>query len=143
MGYPAVIVDIDGTVANNAHRIRLIPDWDAYNAQMHKDTPIEATCKVVRTLAWHYKILMFTGRPVKFSGVTEKWLRANDLPYDELRMRRPDDRRADWVVKREWLERVRFDGRFGPFLAIEDRAQVVAMWRAAGLVCFQVAEGDY
>ena len=57
-------------------------------------------------------------------------------------MRDDDDRRADDIVKRELLARMR-DGRFNPELAIDDRRRVVDMWRSEGLVCAQVAEGDF
>jgi hypothetical protein len=57
-------------------------------------------------------------------------------------MRSDKDRRADDIVKRELLARMRAD-QFNPALAIDDRRRVVDMWRAEGLVCAQVAEGDF
>ncbi|HYI06303.1 MAG TPA: hypothetical protein VD858_15525 [Reyranella sp.] len=51
-------------------------------------------------------------------------------------------RRADVIVKRERLARMRADG-FSPELAIDDRRRVVDMWRSEGLVCAQVAEGEF
>jgi len=51
-------------------------------------------------------------------------------------------RRADDIVKRERLARRRAD-RFSPELAIDDRRRVVDMWRSEGLVCAQVAEGEF
>jgi hypothetical protein len=57
-------------------------------------------------------------------------------------MRADRDRRADDVVKRELLARMRADA-FEPQLAIDDRRRVVEMWRAEGLICAQVAEGDF
>jgi hypothetical protein len=56
-------------------------------------------------------------------------------------MRKNDDFRPDHEVKREILndhinkDRVR--------LVIEDRASVVKMWRQEGLVCWQVADGEF
>jgi hypothetical protein len=57
-------------------------------------------------------------------------------------MRDDNDRRADDIVKRELLGRMRAD-RFNPQLAIDDRRRVVDMWRSEGLVCAQVAEGNF
>ena len=57
-------------------------------------------------------------------------------------MRGDNDRRADDIVERERLARMRAD-RFNPELAIDDRRRVVDMWRSEGLVCAQVAEGDF
>jgi hypothetical protein len=45
-------------------------------------------------------------------------------------------------VKRELLARIRSDG-FDPAVAIDDRQRVVQMWRREGLVCAQVAEGNF
>jgi hypothetical protein len=57
-------------------------------------------------------------------------------------MRGDADRRADDIVKRELLQRMHND-RFDPALTIGDRRRVVDMWRSEGLVCAQVAEGDF
>ena len=53
-----------------------------------------------------------------------------------------NDRRADDIVKGELLARMRAD-HFKPGLAIDDRRRVVDMWRSEGIVCAQVAEGDF
>jgi hypothetical protein len=56
-------------------------------------------------------------------------------------MRAEGDTRRDSVVKRELLDRI---GEFYDVqAAIDDRQQVVDMWRAAGLLCLQVAPGDF
>lgn len=57
-------------------------------------------------------------------------------------MRGDSDRRADDIVKRELLARMRADN-FDPASAIDDRRRVVEMWRSEGLICAQVAEGDF
>lgn len=54
---------------------------------------------------------------------------------------RPADKRRDSLVKRGLLEEI------GQLYAVrgvlDDRNQVVEMWRAAGLTCLQVADGDF
>lgn len=45
-------------------------------------------------------------------------------------------------MKREAIERLRANG-WDPVLAIEDRRQVVDMYRAEGLICLQCAEGNF
>ena len=57
-------------------------------------------------------------------------------------MREDDDFRSDDVLKSEFLDTMRKDG-FDPSVAFDDRQQVVDMWRARGLTCIQVAEGDF
>ncbi len=54
-------------------------------------------------------------------------------------MRRDKDNRKDSLVKEElYLEHVA--GNYEVAFVVDDRNQVVAMWRSLGLSCFQVAE---
>lgn len=57
---------------------------------------------------------------------------------------RPDDRRydPDWVIKQEMLDRMNETGH-NVRVAVDDRNQVVEMWRRNGVTCFQVADGDF
>ena len=73
-----------------------------------------------------------------------------DLPsrsavlVDELWMRAEGDHRHDTDLKEEWLKSDAFCGNRAPVdLVFEDRARVVAMWRRNGIVCHQVAPGDF
>ena len=59
-----------------------------------------------------------------------------------MRMRPDDSRIKDYDLKEGWLEEVRLEGGFVTAV-FEDRRQVVDMWRANGVTCYQVAEGDY
>lgn len=154
----AIICDIDGTIADCRHRLRhVLPgakrDWDKFFAEMSADTVIEP----VRDLVWQavaqgdwetIALVFSTGRPENYRQETESWLRAagfhvggESLPYQRLYMRPSGDTRADHVVKREMLDRIRADG-YDPFIVIDDRPSVVAMWREAGLVCLQAAPGE-
>lgn len=156
-GYPAIIVDIDGTLADNNHRLHWIkrafledgnydtefPDWDKYNNLMGLDTPIEPTCELVRTLAWHYKIILMTGRPETHLRETMDWLLANQIPHVALYMRPDADHTNDWELKEHWLSIVRAGGRYNVIAAIEDRQRVVDMWRKNDVLCLQCAKGDY
>lgn len=57
-------------------------------------------------------------------------------------MRADGDHQDDQHLKRRLLARIRADG-FDPVLAIDDRRRVVEMWRAEGLICAQVADGNF
>jgi len=57
-------------------------------------------------------------------------------------MRPDDDRRPDDEIKAEILGRMRETG-LQPLMAFDDRDKVVAMWRANGVPCAQVAEGAF
>lgn len=83
-----------------------------------------------------------TGRPESTRRDTEEWLKRQGLPTGPIAMRVDGDHRPDYSVKREAIERLRANG-WDPVLAIEDRRQVVDMYRAEGLICLQCAEGNF
>jgi hypothetical protein len=73
-----------------------------------------------------------------------EWLFDNAcLSEDEytLLMRKDGDFRADHIVKQEILDKHIDKERV--LFVLDDRQQVVDMWRRNGLVCFQVAEGNF
>jgi phosphoglycolate phosphatase-like HAD superfamily hydrolase len=139
-----VIFDIDGTLADNSHRQYHLHgpkrDWDAFYVAMSDDAPIQPIIDLANQLAGDYHIVLCTGRPSNYYEVTERWLYDHDVPRSALYMRAEGDHRDDTVVKREMLAKLRADG-FDPLLVVDDRAKVVAMWRAEGLTCLQCAEG--
>jgi predicted kinase len=135
---PAVLVDIDGTVA-------LLNGRSPYDmSRVGEDAPNEAVIAAVRAMhAAGNAVVYCTGRNEWCRPATEAWLdRHVGVPYAGLFMRRDRDTRRDAVVKAEMFasairDRWRIVGVF------DDRQQVVRMWRALGLTVFQVAEGDF
>lgn len=145
-----VIVDIDGTLSDPTHRLHFIKtkpkDWPAFFDACKNDAPNTWVVNMVQSLITaRNRIILCSGRPERVREPTTQWLQrfvyaqSDKLP---LYMRKDDDFREDSVIKREMLQRMRNDG-YKPVLAIEDRSQVVKMWRAEGLTCAQVAEGDF
>lgn len=144
-----IIVDIDGTLADCTHRLHHIQkqpkDWDAFFAATAGDTPILPVLEIVDGLArMEHRIIFCSGRPERTREATEKWLflMLDYASIDRLYMRPDDNHSDDDTLKRWLLEKIRADG-FNPVLAIEDRKRVVEMWRSEGLICAQVAEGDF
>jgi len=135
---PAVLVDIDGTVA-------VIGDRGPYDwHRVGEDTPNEAVIEAVRAMhAAGNAIVFCTGRDEYSRDQTEAWL---DLfvgvPYEGLFMRPWGDGRRDSIVKQEIFES-RIRDRWRIVGVFDDRQHVVRMWRSLGLTVFQVAEGDY
>jgi len=58
-------------------------------------------------------------------------------------MRANDDYRPDHEVKLDLLTQMREEDCRDPEMAIDDRKCVVDMWRANGVRCLQVCEGDF
>ena len=135
----AIIVDIDGTVALKGTR-------DPYDeSRVSEDQPNPP----VVDLVWDqyrdgYEILFCSGRSDNCRKETLDWLRETfDLPSDpKLFMRKAGDTRKDSIVKYELFnENIRDNYRVK--YVLDDRNQVVEMWRALGLTCLQVAPGDF
>lgn len=144
------VVDIDGTIADIGHRIHFIngvngekKEWTRFFNAMNEDSPIRPICALVGALASKYKIVYLTGRPSSHRGDTVSWLTNHCLPTGTLIMRKVGDHRPDYMVKKELYETqvIPFVGRAS--LVIEDRDQVVEMWRGLGLTCLQPRRGDY
>lgn len=135
-----VIVDIDGTLAHLGNR----SPYDATNSYL--DEVNLAVKKVILSLRNNLsieKIFLITGRDEKFRSVTEKWLKDKEVPYDLLLMRKNDDRRKDYIYKKEMYENFIKD-KYNVLFVMEDRNQVVNMYRKElNFTVFQVAEGDY
>lgn len=142
-----IIVDTDGTIADCEHRRHYLEtkNWPGFFGDMHLDTVIEHTRIVVEALrAAGYAIVVVTARPddADYKQKTINWYADNDIAYDAIYMRQGGDYRKDSIVKLEILNQLMRDG-FMPVMALDDRQQVVEMWRKAGIPCLQVNDGDF
>lgn len=150
-----IVFDIDGTLADNTHRLRFIrdlpegakPDWEKYGQYTPFDEPIKPIIAVHNDLKnLGHTILYVTGRNDKFRRLTADWLRRHTVmsnEQDTLLMRRDHDFRPDFQIKEEILAQI--IQRYGqkPDLVFEDRKQVVDMWRRHGIQTLQVADGEF
>lgn len=141
------IFDIDGTLADHSGRLPYIADvrgkpkaerdaaWARFHDECHLDPPIEATCKLARTLHYaHAPLIFLTGRMEEQRTKTTRWLvehtgisywggqmgpyqgfdhfKGAMVPWQPngafpwLLMRPDGDLREDTIVKGEWLDRI-------------------------------------
>ena len=132
-----VIVDIDGTVAlNDGHRGPF--DW----SKVDGDSPNWPVIDLVRDLDDLNEVIFFSGRDDSCRDATVMWMQEFGLPTKHLYMRTTNDNRPDYIIKEELFDRhVRgvYDVRF----VIDDRNQVVRLYRAMGIACLQCNEGDF
>jgi len=144
----AVIFDIDGTLANCEHRRHFVSgkkkDFKAFYDEMAKDSVkplIRGLCNMYYMNNWH--VIICTGRPERYRAITEKWLKDHGVMYKELHMR-PEDRECDpdFEVKEDMLHSILERG-IDVVLAVDDRDQVVKMWRHWAITCLQVDYGDF
>jgi polynucleotide kinase len=132
----AIICDIDGTLAHMEDRIPY--DWN----KVGEDKVDPIIKNLLDAVQGRYLIILVSGRDEVCREETRKWLGKHDIPYVRLVMRPEGDIRKDSIVKRELFEkciRPYYDIEF----VLDDRNQVVDMWRSLGLKCLQVAEGDF
>jgi hypothetical protein len=145
------LIDIDGVLADCGHRLHFIngpdrgvePNWAAFFDAMDRDTPIKPAISLVNSLCESYNVVYLTGRPDSHREMTLEWLRKYKLPAGVLTMRKAGDYRPDYVVKRELYEATIKPLLGEANLVIEDRKQVVDMWRELGVFCLQPKDGDY
>lgn len=132
----AIIVDIDGTLAHMNGRSPY--DWD----QVMTDLPDRQLIELVQNIKDKYTIILLSGRDGSCYEQTKHWLIAHDVPHDYLFMREAGDKRKDSIIKKEIFDRC-IQPNFNVQFVLDDRNQVVEMWRQLGLKCYQVAEGDF
>jgi len=135
----AIIVDVDGTLANMSG-IRGPFEWD----KVSQDKPHQDVIDLVKDLAslGKYKIIITTGRDGVCLEDTLSWLDHHLIPYDEFFIRKAGDNRKDSIIKSEiYMDRIR--PRYDVKYVIDDRDQVVDMWRSLGLRVLQVAPGNF
>lgn len=149
---PAVIFDRDGTLASVEYVApRGSNDdvvWAAFNAALPFDAPVPIVAGLLRSIRPGVTRIMTSGRMAgDRPGETFRlmqlwnWIVKHDLPIDQLHMRRAGDRRVDSVVKEEMYRRFIepfYDVRY----VVDDRPQVVEMWRELGLHVLQVTDPD-
>lgn len=134
----AFLVDIDGTLA---HMRDLRGPFEWHN--VHLDETDETIIGIANAL-WKddYCMIVMSGRDEVSRTSTEMWLNEAEVIWDHLYMRPQGDMRPDNLVKSELFDkyvRDNFDVQF----VLDDRDQVVEMWRTMGLTCLQVAPGEF
>lgn len=140
----AIICDIDGTLC-------LFGDKNPYARDFENDLPNEAVVKILTQYSRcssSDNIIFVSGRLNKYRSVTEEWIKKhvpaviNNPANWYLYMRNDGDKRKDTIVKEEIFNRI-INGRYYIDFVLDDRKSVCDQWRAKGLTCFQVAEGDF
>lgn len=146
----AIIVDLDGTLCNTDHRQHFMEqkpkDWNGFYEAMGEDKPNEWCFELIfamREAGVH--VIFVTGRPTTYREKTLEWLEevvVIDGIEDILWMRPEGDFRKDCEVKKEIFYNC-IDKYYDILFVVDDRQQVVDMWRNLGLTCLQCAPGAF
>lgn len=140
----AIIFDLDGTYALNHQR-------SPYDLEkLSTDAPNKMVILLAQMFkAQGYKIITVSGResgtkdePKKYYDSTIDWMHKHGAPTDEHFQRQQGDTRKDDVVKEQifWYN---IAHKYNVKLAVDDRDQVVEMWRRIGIECWQVNFGEF
>ena len=107
------------------------PNWDAFHAACVDDTPIPALIDVLVCLKWNESdVWVWSGRMETVRKQTEQWLCHNILAH------------VNWSNQNQ-LKAMSPEDRARLVMVFDDRDRVVNMWRRNGVVCAQVAPGDF
>lgn len=134
----AIICDLDGTVA--LHNGRNPFEY----MKCYTDKVNEPVAEIVKRIAETHTIIFVSGREDMCYEMTKQWLTENRLFFHDsiLLMRKTGDNRSDDIVKKEIFD-ANIGGKYCVDFVLDDRNKVVRMWRQIGLICLQVAEGDF
>jgi predicted kinase len=136
----AIISDLDGTLALFAGKRS---PYDAKDCDLIDEInrAVQETIELYHADA--HQIIFCSGREDKFEPETRRFIGKHlpNIKY-KLFMRKTDDMRKDSIIKEE-IYRNNIEGKYFVKLVLDDRNQVVSLWRSLGLVCFQVAPGDF
>lgn len=144
----ALVVDLDGTLCNIEHRLHHVrmegkkKNWMAFMDGIKDDKLNKWCAEILHTLGGSHARILCSGRSENERTATLSWLNKQEIAFDNLFMRQSGDSRQDAIVKEIILD-FEILTRYTPYFMIDDRAQVVAMWRKRGFVCLACAEGNF
>lgn len=139
-----VICDVDGTIAERTDRGPF--EWN----KVSSDLPKKEIINIIHRFyigPQEKSIVFFSGRKECCKETTIQWINKNVFdnapkPIYNIFMRRDSDDRKDSIVKNELFdEHIR--GKMFVEFVLDDRNQVVEMWRSLGLTCLQVQDGSF
>jgi hypothetical protein len=168
-----IVCDLDGTLANVDHRRHFVRPPEPVNKPTHRlaieeetseppkkfkpnwmgffeamtDDPVNEWCRsLLSAMNKDYRIVYATGRPADYSRHTTTWLTYNNLWFNkhttQLYMRNKKDYRSDDQIKEIILD-FELKTRYNILFVVDDRQQVVDMWRKHGYTVLQCDKGDF
>jgi len=112
--------------------------WD----KVGDDLPKQDVINIINALAVDNHIIVCSGRDGVCQQATMQWLHDNGVQYDNFFIRPKGDQRKDTLIKEE-IYNNHIKGKFNVLGVIDDRDQVVHMWRHLGLTVLQVNYGNF
>lgn len=148
MKIPAIIVDIDDTFVDSAHKADSVKksDWKMF-AELSEEDQVNRWCSdIVESMAhkFSYHILFVTSRNSDMHDQTYKFIMENldnEVKWN-LYMRNLGDLRHASVVKLEIYKTI-IEPTFDVMFVLDDNKEVIEMFREIGVTALQCGEGLY
>lgn len=144
----AVIVDIDGTIAKNDPDNGGRSPFD-YSRVLEDETHPDVVWLVSELFRFDdVEIIILSGRDDTCKVDTARWLDMWDINYHQLIMRPAEakdnhgNKLPDYQVKHDLFNK-HIRGKYNVRIVLDDRQQVVDMWRRMGLKTLQCEPGDF
>ena len=136
----AIVVDIDGTLAHIDGDNPRSP----YDASRAMEDVLDDAVSVLTSMCYQhgYRVIILTGRHSGHLQVTKDWLTQEGVDYDEIYCRDEEDKRPDYIVKKELFEQ-HVKGKYNVKFILDDRPSVCRMWRSIGLKVLQVGDPHF
>ncbi|MCY3411819.1 MAG: hypothetical protein INQ03_09320 [Candidatus Heimdallarchaeota archaeon] len=133
----AVLCDLDGTLYNVSHRIHLInQSWKSFFNAIDKDIVNQWCLDLLKGMNHQgYKIILLTGRPEEYKDITKELLDRDQVPFDELIMRKNGDYRKDYEFKEQIIETI--DDEI--ILAIDDQLAVINVFKKYNIPALHIS----
>ena len=141
-----VICDLDSTLFDIDHRLPLLEfkQWDAFWAAIKDDTPNQWCVELLKGVqARGHQIAFVSGRNEVARAETLRQLESLGFGGYPVYMRPEASREADYRLKSKLFDNNHELYEADILFVIEDRQQVVDMWRSKGLTVLQCADGSY
>lgn len=146
MSTPYIVVDLDGTLADNRHRAHLAEakKWDEFHALMGEDAVFEDVLNTIwcifgdidndyATFDYAVSVVFLTARDEKYRELTEAWLGKVGVPAHTLVMRdRPHHEESAGDFKLRALKGLEEAYGCKPLFCLEDQMNITLQLRAAG-----------
>lgn len=158
---PLYIFDLDGTLALIEHRRHFVENgnkqWPEFFKACVDDKPNWPVINLLKSLRKSgAEIWVWSGRSNEVELETQEWLHKHGIfktipltswePFKTpwtLLMRKAGDHQPDHTLKFGWLANLEPPERNRLCAVFDDRDRIVKMWRDNGIVCFQVAPGNF
>lgn len=133
----SIFWDIDGvlfTLEEEAKRAYKNENWGAFMTVQLKARPIPTMVMMARATALEYNNIMVTARSIEYDRETEKQLKDNNIPFDEVLLRPTRNLDSSPVLKLKIFERYILDKRPDCVaLIIDDRRDVIEAFKTRGI----------